>query len=146
MSENFTIAMVDAETYSIVERGQLDRALDELKFQKGDIFDDSTAAALGKMAGAQVVIIASVSYVNNIYFINVRGIDVTTGIVVFGKRAETWNKNELIKITDMLAKVISNGDSSNDGDKKDNVTTIKERREQKKLERKQKKLMKRVKN
>jgi len=109
ISENFTVAMVDAGVYSIVERGQLNKALNELKFQRGDVFDDSSAAELGKMAGAQIVIFGSVSYASDTYFINARGIDVTTGVVAFGKREQTKNKNELFAMVDKLAISISFG-------------------------------------
>jgi len=118
MSENFTIAMVDAGVYNIVERGQLDQALKELKFQRGDIFDDSSAAKLGKMVGAEIVIFGTVSYAEDNYFINARGIDVTTGVVVFGKREQTRNKNELFTMTDKLANSISFGNNEKAGNKK----------------------------
>jgi len=107
MFENFTIAMVGAGVYSIVERGQLDKALSELKFQRGDVFDDSSAAQLGKMAGAQVVILGSVNYALDTYYLSVRGIDVTTGVIVLGKQEQTKNKNELVWIAEKLAKFIS---------------------------------------
>jgi TolB-like protein len=111
MFENFTIVMVNAGIYSIIERAQLDKALNELKFQRGDIFDDSSAAELGKMAGAQIVIFGSVNYAGDTYYVNVRGVDVATGVVSFGRREETKNKNDLVKMVDKLAVAISFGDT-----------------------------------
>ena len=111
MFENFTIAMVDAGIYSIVERRQLDKVLNELKFQRGDVFDNSSAIQLGKMAGAQMVIFGSINYAANVYYFNIKGIDVTTGVVSFGKREETRNINELVNMADKLAEAISGSGS-----------------------------------
>jgi len=113
MLEKFTIAMVDAGVYSIVEKKQLDKALSDLKFQSGDVFDDSSAVELGKTVGAQIVIFGSVNYAAGTYYINVKGVDVTTGVASFWKREETSNKNYLVKMADKLAEeVISFGSGS----------------------------------
>ena len=111
MFQSFTTTMVDAKVYSIVERSQLDKAIYELKFQRGDIFDDSSASALGKMAGAQIVILGDVSFVSrtDTYYVNIRGINVTTGIVDFAKKDETKLEKDLVKVVDNMAKFISFG-------------------------------------
>ncbi len=138
MFENFTITMVNAGVYSVVEVVQLDKALNELKFQKGDMFDDSSAVKLGKMTGAQIVILPTINYTANSYYVNVKGVDVTTGVATFEKLGQTKNKNELGKIADRLADAISFGDEKNAVSKsnsksEENTVESKTRQETKKI-------------
>jgi len=104
MFENFCNVMINGDLYSVVERGQIDKALNELKFQRGDIFDDSQAAQLGKMAGAQIVVLGNVSYAIGKYHFNIRGIDVTTGIAAFGKQLQSKREDILLYKVRKLAK------------------------------------------
>ncbi len=111
LSENFTIAMISGGKYNVVERSQLDKALSELKFQKGAQFDDASAVEIGKLAGAQAVIIGTISEIDGSYFVSARGIDVKTGIAQFATKEQTSNKRELINLIDKLASSISLKDS-----------------------------------
>jgi len=111
--ENFTIAIVEAGVYSVVMKSQLDKALSDLKFKSGDVFDESLAADLGKMVGAQIVVFGNVNDSNDTYYVNVRGIDVAAGTVTFLKREEVINKGDLIRIINKMAKAISSDSNKN---------------------------------
>ncbi len=79
MREDLSTALIDTEAFEVVERGQLDKALEELKLAKKDIFDSSTAQKLGKQVGARVVMIGSISDRGEYAVVNVRLIDTATG-------------------------------------------------------------------
>ena len=113
LSENFTISMIETGQYVVVERTQLDKALKELKFQKGDEFDDASAVEVGKLAGAQVVVIGTITNIDEDYFISARGIDVKTGVALFARKEQTENKKDIINIIDKIANTISINNNSN---------------------------------
>lgn len=77
--EDLSTALIDTEAFEVVERGQLQKALDELKLGKKDIFDSSTAQKLGKQVGARAVLIGSISDRGEYAVVNVRLIDTATG-------------------------------------------------------------------
>lgn len=77
--EDLSTAIINTNTFNVVERGQLDQALKELKIGLNDTFDSATAQKLGKLVSAQVVLIGSVSDRGNFVVINARLIDTATG-------------------------------------------------------------------
>jgi len=77
--EDLSTALIDSGAFDVVERGQLDKALDELKIGLADTFDSERAQKLGKMVNARVVIIGSISDRGAYTVINARLIDTATG-------------------------------------------------------------------
>ena len=123
-SENFAIKIIEIGKYSVVERSQLDKALSELKFQYGDAFDDSSAVEIGKLAGAQIVIIGNITALGTLgsdFYVSARGIDVKTGVAMFAKREEAKSRRGLVIAIDKLAISISNenNNKTSKGDKDD---------------------------
>jgi TolB-like protein len=87
--EDLTTALIETDTFAIVERGQLDKALEELRINQKDTFDSSKAQALGKLVGARLVLIGSISdREGKSAVINARFIDTQTGEVRGGGRIE----------------------------------------------------------
>ncbi len=77
--EDLSNTLINTKAFTVVERGQLDQALKELKIQLSDTFDSATAQKLGKLVGARVVLIGSISDRGNYTIINARLIDTATG-------------------------------------------------------------------
>lgn len=77
--EDLSTAIISTDTFNVVERGQLDQALKELKIGLNDTFDSATAQKLGKLVSAQVVLIGSISDRGSFVVINARLIDTATG-------------------------------------------------------------------
>jgi uncharacterized membrane protein len=107
MFGNFAISMVNSGIYDVIDGSQLDNAITKLKLNKKKVLDDSSAVEIGKMAGAKIVILINFNFVNKIYYVNLRGIDVTTGIVIFGKSEEAIQKKDLINLVNKLASSIT---------------------------------------
>ncbi len=67
-------------TYTIVERGQMDKIFEEFDVQNTGCTDISCAVEFGKMLNAERIIIGSVGLVGQTYTISTRIVDVESGI------------------------------------------------------------------
>ena len=112
ITENFTIAMININKYSVVERRLLNKVLNELKFQKDDLFDEDTVVEIGKLAGSQMVVVGTVSEIDYNYFVTVRGIDVKTGVIAFARKENCRKRIDLFPLIDKLVESIANDRSS----------------------------------
>jgi hypothetical protein len=73
--------IVNDSLFSVVDRHQLEAIKEELNFQlSGDVADD-TAQSVGKMVGAQTIILGSVSMIGDFYRLGIRAIKVETAEV-----------------------------------------------------------------
>jgi TolB-like protein len=69
----------------IIERGQIDQILNELKLSMLGLTDGSNAEKVGKLLGADAMIVGSVSEVGDKFAISARHVDTATGRVAFAK-------------------------------------------------------------
>jgi hypothetical protein len=67
---------VNDRIFSVVDRQQLDAIRAELGFQMSGEVDDATAQALGRIAGAQIIISGAVSRIGDLYRLRVRALSV----------------------------------------------------------------------
>jgi hypothetical protein len=67
---------VNDRVFSVVDRQQLNTIRAELEFQTSGEVDDDTAQALGRMAGAQIIISGAVSQIGDLYRLRVRALSV----------------------------------------------------------------------
>lgn len=77
--EDLSTGLIKSKSFDIVERGQLEKALTELKIGLKDTFDSTTAQKLGRLVNARTVLIGSISDRGTFIVINVRLIDTQTG-------------------------------------------------------------------
>ena len=93
----FVNQITDIGKYTVVERENLHKALDELKLQYGDMFDDKTASAVGKQAGAQMVIFGGINEpAKDSYYLWARMIKVETGAIEIAKGIDANGDYDLI--------------------------------------------------
>jgi formylglycine-generating enzyme required for sulfatase activity len=69
---------VNDRVFTVVDRRQLDSIRTELDFQYSGEVDDDTMQALGRMAGAQIIISGAVSKIGDLYRLRVRALSVQT--------------------------------------------------------------------
>ncbi len=86
--EDLSTALIKTKAFEIVERGQLDKALAELKIGLSDTFDSEKAQKLGKLVSARLVLIGSISDRGTYAVINARLIDTQTGKVNIASSVE----------------------------------------------------------
>jgi hypothetical protein len=70
-----------APRYELVERSDLDALLDEQELRVSDAFNPSKVPIIGKLAGADKLVLGQVGILGTLYIINLRMIDVATGKV-----------------------------------------------------------------
>ena len=85
--------------YIIVERGELDRALQEIEFSRNDLVDDSTAVEIGKLTGAGAVLISSWTKEEGKYYLSLRIINIETAQVTKTSIKQTDSFDEVGQIS-----------------------------------------------
>ena len=101
--DNFITRLIQGKAYRVVERSQLDKAMKELKFQSGDDFDESSMMEVGKLAGAEIVVIGIITALPNQAVVNIRGISVKTGIAEFAEKDFIRTQEELLTSVEKIA-------------------------------------------
>jgi hypothetical protein len=74
--------------FRLVDRQQIERIRTEQQFQMSGEVDDNSAVSIGKMAGANAVIIISVSYVDRSGRLTLKALDVQTAEIITMARQE----------------------------------------------------------
>ena len=76
-----TTSILRTENLRIVSRARISQLHSELRFQASGYVSDETAQRIGHMIGAETVITGSITRINNIYRLNIQGLEVETAIV-----------------------------------------------------------------
>ena len=71
---------INQNNYIIVERGKIKNLLEEYKLQQSGLIDQGQAKQFGKLLGAEELLVGSVTKLDDKFFINMRFINVTTGL------------------------------------------------------------------
>jgi TolB-like protein len=74
--------------YMIVERSQLTRIIDELALGQTGFTDPAKTVEIGKLAGAQALIIGTVSEVGDRYLVDARVVSVKDGQIIYAAQAQ----------------------------------------------------------
>lgn len=95
-SEELVTKLFKTKRVRVVERGQLKKALAELKFNLSELVDPDRAKQLGKQVGADAIVSGTVSDLGTSVKINARVIEVERGDVLAAAGAEIA-KDESVK-------------------------------------------------
>lgn len=79
VAEIMRTELVGTHNFRIVERAQIEKTLEEQKLQMTGLIDNRSAVEVGKLVGADFIVVGSVVKIGNAYTINSRMIDVKTG-------------------------------------------------------------------
>ena len=101
--DNFITRLIQGKAYRVVERSQLDKAMKESKFQSGDDFDESSMMEVGKLAGAEIVLIGIIRALPNQAVVNIRGSSLKTGIAEFAEKDFIRTQEELLTSVEKIA-------------------------------------------
>jgi hypothetical protein len=74
--------LVDAKKFTVVNREDLDAINSELQFQYSEDVDDASKVALGRRAGADIVIIGDISGSGNDRRLNLKAVDVEKNVIL----------------------------------------------------------------
>ena len=87
VAEDLTTAMIQKKFF-LVERGQLDNVLKELKIQESGLVDPATALQIGELTGCDLILLGSISDRGQFVVINARLMETETGKSVVAQRVE----------------------------------------------------------
>ena len=82
LTQRLTSEIINANVYSVVERTNLEKILDEQKFQHSGCTDSECAVEIGQLVNAHYIVIGSASKFGLTYTIDVRMIDVAIGSAI----------------------------------------------------------------
>jgi matrix metalloproteinase-14 (membrane-inserted) len=99
VSEIMRTELIGADQFRVVERAQINKALSEQQLQRSGIIDDKSAIEIGKLIGADLIIVGSVVKIGASYTINSRMIDVKTGEAKLGRNVSGNDLNLLTSLS-----------------------------------------------
>jgi TolB-like protein len=102
-AENLRNALVQHQKFAVIERSQIQQAIREQTFGQTGQVDAKEAIALGKLLGARMIVVGSVTKLGETYTINARFIDVESGQVSEAKSIKTNDENALVDVVEELA-------------------------------------------
>lgn len=104
--EEISSVIVNTADYIVLERTLIDKVLEENKFQLGGLVDDSQVGELGRMMGANFVLVTSLSIMENgNYYISCKMTDVLTSRIDKQKTAQTQRgTSDLINVIQIMVK------------------------------------------
>ncbi len=103
VAEIIRTELVQAGNHKIIERGMLDQILAEQKLQMSGVVDPQTAATIGKLSGASMIITGSVVKLGEVYTVTARMIEVESGVVRAGEVAQGKGEGSIPDIAYQLA-------------------------------------------
>ena len=123
--EIISSAMVNSGNFEIVERSLLEKVMQEQRFSNSGIVDDNDATEIGKLAGANKVVISVLTQTGGQYMLSVKMIDVKTASVD-KQRIKIVDSGNLLNIVEPITKeMIGTGDSSSIENKENNFASLK---------------------
>ncbi|MCK9196712.1 MAG: CsgG/HfaB family protein [Syntrophales bacterium] len=102
VAEIIRTELINAGQFRVLERSQLYRALSEQKLQNSGIIDNKSVVEMGKLLGANFIIIGSVVKMGTAYTINSRMIDIKTGEATLGRNVKGNDLNLLADLSRAL--------------------------------------------
>jgi len=107
----FEDALFQTDKYTLIERAQISRVLEEIKFQQSGLCGVECAVSIGEQLAAQKIILGEVSKFGDVYFIRARIVDVENAKVLDSKSTSCEDLDQLINETQDLALILSGNQS-----------------------------------
>jgi len=101
-AETLTTKLCKVKEVNLLEREQLSKILDEIKFQKSGLVDESTAVQTGKMYGVDVMVFGSYQVMGDTLRVSARFVDVETRKVI-DTAETTGDMADIFKLQDNIA-------------------------------------------
>ncbi|MBL7066531.1 MAG: VWA domain-containing protein [Candidatus Marinimicrobia bacterium] len=91
---------------TIVERSRMQDILDEMQLTLSGVIDEEMAVEIGTMAGANAILVGSITVGGEVYRIDSRLVDVATAEVLLTEKKDWLSEDEIIRAVDELAEAI----------------------------------------
>lgn len=103
VTETMITKLVNLRRFKVIERSAIDKVMKEQKFQASGIVDDKTAVKLGKVAGADAIIVGTILITTGTGKFTARVIDVETAETIVAEEAPIEKP-----IMDVVEQVVEN--------------------------------------
>lgn len=87
VAEDLYTSMINSD-FRLVERGQLDKLIKELKIQDSALIDPATAQKIGQVSGCDMIVLGSISDRGGVVVVNARIMETSTGTSIVAERIE----------------------------------------------------------
>ncbi|MDR0605789.1 MAG: hypothetical protein LBG80_15960 [Bacteroidales bacterium] len=101
VQELISSTFVNTGKYIMIERSMIDKIMKEQAFQNSDMADNSQATELGKLVGANKVVLSAVSLVGGRNMLSIKIIDVQTA-TIDQQKTKIVNTNDLLDVVEPL--------------------------------------------
>ena len=91
-------ALVNVGKVRVVDRQNIAEIVKEYEFQQSDLTDESSAVEIGKLSGADIIVIGSISYVGETFYLNIKLISVETAEIIGSSIADAVNAREFYEM------------------------------------------------
>ena len=110
--EEISSIVVNTRGYTVLERQLIDRVLEENRFQAGGLVDDNQVAEMGRLLGANLAFVTSITPMGSNLHISLKMIDVMTARIDRQQTAMTQRgENDLVQVVQRLTRAMF-GDTS----------------------------------
>jgi TolB-like protein len=111
VSEDMVTNLVNLRRFKVIERGALDKVLAEQSLQLSGVVDEKAAVNVGKIAGADAIVLGNLTMVKGRTKVSARVIDTETGETILAKDEQGTGGDlaEVEKLTQRVAVMIYNG-------------------------------------
>ena len=93
VTEKLITQLVNLRRFRVIERSALDKIMEEQKLGMTGFVNEEMAVKVGKLAGADVIILGRINLETGFAKVSARGIDTETSELIVAKEADTGNTN-----------------------------------------------------
>jgi TolB-like protein len=108
VSEIISVELSKKNDFTVMERSQIGRVLDEQGFQQTGCTDQACAVQMGKLLSANKILIGMLAKVGSVHVITAKLIDVETGKIDFAESERCVNENDIEPASRVLAVRLTN--------------------------------------
>ncbi len=104
-TDKMILQLVNLRRFRVIERWKLDELLKEQELQVSGVVDEKTAVEIGRVAGADAIILGNITIIGSMTTVNARVIDTQSSEVIVAKsdRGERTDLEDVEKLVEMVA-------------------------------------------
>jgi TolB-like protein len=102
ITEKIVSELVATNRYTVVERTQVEKILQEQKLQLSGLVDEATAVEIGHLLGAELLAMGSISQIGQTYNVIIRFVDCQTGQVTLSRTSRTEDINAIPEMIEYM--------------------------------------------
>ncbi len=98
ISSKLTPCLARSQRFSVLERGLIEKVIEEQHFQVSPFVDEASTQKFGKLLGAETIISGTITEMDNIFYINAKAIGVTQGNLITSMDVEIDKTGRMVAL------------------------------------------------